>query len=110
MFVKNHYGKEEWFTAVVDEMDLERDKSDGKIHHVLYVSDGKEECIDLNKEDWRLLPKNWQDKEKKFLTSRGKVSNSSFMKFGVQKTSLPSSFALGLRQFNCQLKIFASQF
>eukprot|EP00493_Phyllostaurus_siculus_P016669 UN16923 len=67
----NHYGKEEWFTAVVDEVDTERD--DGKIHHVLYVSDGKEEWIDVNKEDWRLLPKNWQDKEKKFLASRGKA-------------------------------------
>jgi len=66
----NHYGKEEWFTAVVDEVDTKRE--DGKIHHVLYVSDGKEEWIDVNKEDWRLLPKNWQDKEKKFLASRGK--------------------------------------
>jgi len=67
----NHYGKEEWFTAVIDEMDENRGATDGKIHHALYVSDGKEEWIDLNSEDWRLLPKNWQDKEKKFLAAHG---------------------------------------
>ena len=54
-------------------MDEDRRATDGKIHHVLYVSDGKEEWIDLNHEDWRLLPKNWQDKEKKFLAAHGQV-------------------------------------